>query len=91
LREWSETTQRFAPPQPIAGPFARRLGTGVQTGFRYFDAEDWELPVGGAGVEVGRIARIRVTAIALVRQALGSGDSLHVDSADVALQHGGQP
>jgi type II secretory pathway pseudopilin PulG len=85
LREWSETTQRFAPPQPIAGPFARRLGTGVHTGFRYFDAEDWELPVEEAGAEVGRIARIRITAIAVVRRALGGADSLHVDSADVAL------
>jgi hypothetical protein len=90
LREWSEATQRFAPPQPIAGPFARHLGSEVHTGFRYFDLEDWELPVGGTGVEVGRVARIRITAIALVRPALG-GDSLHVDSADVALQHGGTP
>jgi hypothetical protein len=88
LREWSETTQRFAPPQPIAGPFVRRPGTGMQTGFRYFDAEDWELPVGEAGIEVGRIARIRITAIALVRRAVGGADSLHVDSVDVALQHG---
>jgi hypothetical protein len=91
LREWSEATWRFAPPQPIVGPFARPQGTGVRTGFRYFDAEGEELPAGGAGVEVGRIARIRITAIALVRQALGGGDSLRVDSADVALQRAGAP
>jgi type II secretory pathway pseudopilin PulG len=86
LREWSDVTQRFAPPQPIAGPFARRLVSGERTGFRYFDAEGWELPAGPSGAEVGRIARIRITAVALVRAALAGGDSLHVDSADVALQ-----
>jgi type II secretory pathway pseudopilin PulG len=86
LREWSDATQRFAPPQPIAGPFARRLVSGVRTGFRYFDAEGWELPEGQSGAEVGRIARIRITAAALVRGALAGGDSLYADSADVALQ-----
>jgi hypothetical protein len=86
LREWSDATRRFAPPQPIAGPFARRLVNGERTGFRYFDAEGWELPAGPSGAEVGRIARIRITTVALVRAALAGGDSLYADSADVALQ-----
>jgi hypothetical protein len=86
MREWSEATQRFAPPQPIAGPFARALRTGVRTGFRYFDADDSELPTGAGGADIGRIARIRITTVAPVRSALGLEDSVHVDSADVALQ-----
>ena len=86
VREWSDATQRLAPPQPIAGPFARRLRSGVRTGFRYFDAEDSELEAGVGGVDVGRVARIRITTVALVRSAIAGDDSLHVDSADVALQ-----
>jgi hypothetical protein len=86
MREWIDATQRFAPPQPIAGPFARSLRSGVRTGFRYFDANDWELGAGVGGAEMGRIARIRITTVALVRSGIASGDSVHVDSADVALQ-----
>jgi hypothetical protein len=86
MRDWSEATQRLASPQPIAGPFARRLGSGVRTGFRYFDADDVELAPGIGGVDPGRIARIRITTIAAGRSAIASDDSVHVDSADVALQ-----
>jgi hypothetical protein len=85
MREWSDASQRFAPPQPIAGPFAR-FRAGVRTGFRYFDADDSELGDGVGSVEMGRIARIRITTVGLVRSAIAGDDSLHVDSADVALQ-----
>lgn len=60
-REWSDATRQFAAPQPIAGPFVRRSPTGDRTGFRYFDADDVELGVGGTGVDAQRIARIQLT------------------------------
>ncbi|MFL5606856.1 MAG: hypothetical protein ACJ8AD_10465 [Gemmatimonadaceae bacterium] len=91
MREWSDAVRGFAPPQPIAGPFARRLGTGVRTGFRYFDAGGSELPPGGEGADISRIARVRITTVALVRSAVAGADSVHVDSADVALQRTGGP
>jgi hypothetical protein len=91
VREWSDATGRLAPPQPLAGPFARGLRTGVRTGFRYFDADDFELGPGLTGTDMGRIARIRITTVALTRSAIASEDSLHVDSADVALQRARGP
>jgi hypothetical protein len=90
LREWSEATQRFAPPQPLAGPFVRRLATGERSGFRYFDAGDAELVAGDAGVEVGRVVRIRITALA-PRPWSGAEDNVYRDSADVALERARAP
>jgi hypothetical protein len=91
LREWSEATRQFAPPQPLAGPLARRLASGERSGFRYFDASDAELVAGGAGVDVGRVARIRITALALSRSPGAAADSLRRDSVDVALEHARAP
>ena len=91
MREWSEATQRFAPPQPIAGPFARRLDTRTRTGFRYFGPDDSELLAGAGTAEIGPIGRIRITTVALVRSAIAGSDSVRVDSADVALQRGRGP
>ena len=91
MREWSDATQWFGPPQPIAGPFARRLASGARTGFRYFGPDGAELAVGDGVVEMGLVARIRITTVALVRSAIAGNDSLRIDSADVALQRGGGP
>ena len=91
MREWSEATQRFAPPQPIAGPFARRVDRGPRTGLRYFGPDDSELVPGAGSAEIGAVARIRITTVALVRSAIAGVDSLRVDSADVALQRGRGP
>jgi hypothetical protein len=86
MREWSEATQRLAPPQPIAGPFAKRIGADARTGFRYFGLDESELPVGSAGAEVSRIARIRITTVTGLRPAIAGDEALHVDSVDVPLQ-----
>ncbi len=91
IRDWSEATQQFAPPQPLAGPFARRTDTGLRTGFRFFGTDDSELSGGTGAAEMGPVARIRITTVALVRSAIAGSDSLHVDSADVALQRSSGP
>lgn len=78
LRDWSESSGRFAAPQPIAGPLLRPTG-GVQSGFRYFDDGGTELPSGS--IDVSRVARLRFTAVV----AASSGTVVR-DSADVALQ-----
>jgi hypothetical protein len=89
VRDWSDATQRFAPPQPVAGPFARRTDTGLRTGFRFFGADDSELFGGTGAGEMGPVARIRITTVAVVRSAIAGSDSLHADSADVALRGSG--
>ena len=38
ISEWSATLGRFAPPQPIAGPFERASRGSARTSFVYFDA-----------------------------------------------------
>lgn len=91
MREWSDATQRFAAPQPIAGPFAQRRTGTLRTGFRYFDAAGDELLSSATGADVARIARIRVTAVALVPLASHGADSVQVDSADVATQRSRRP
>ena len=83
LREWSEAGHRFAPPQPVAGPFVAR-DVGGRSGFRYFDAEGAELPIGADGVDAARVARVRVTVLA---HAAGQASAdIRRDSIDVALQ-----
>jgi hypothetical protein len=89
LREWSEVTRRFAPPQPLAGPFIRRLPSGERTGFRYFDAADRELLPQPTGVDVSRVARIRITALSTDGGAGSTGEGVRRDSVDVALQRRG--
>lgn len=82
IRDWSASSGRFLPPQPVAGPFLRVLPSGERTGFRYFD-------IGGAeivpdGVNERAIARVRVTALAGVA-AMSGTDSVRRDSADAVL------
>jgi hypothetical protein len=84
LREWVAPARRFAPPQPFAGPFLRRSGA-LRGGFRYFDAGGGELPIGAAGADVGRIARVRLTVLALGRATGARRDSVRRDSVDAAL------
>jgi hypothetical protein len=92
LRDWSDAAHRFAPPQPLAGPFVRRLGTGERTGFRYFDANGAELLGDASGVEVARIARKRMMLLAPVPygESGGAHDSVRRDSIDVALPRAGR-
>jgi len=85
LSEWIGSDNRFASPQPIAGPFLARAG-GERSGFRYFDADGAELPGGVAGVDVDRVARLRVTMLARAQWAQSGRDSVQRDSVDVALQ-----
>jgi prepilin-type N-terminal cleavage/methylation domain-containing protein len=84
LRDWLEESGRFAPPQPVAGPFLARDGT-LRTGLRYFDASGVELPIGSAGVRVEAVARVRVTILGIDLSARGLRDSVLRDSVDVAL------
>ena len=84
LRDWQEAIGRFAPPQPIAGPFVLRDGT-TRSGMRYFDSGGIELPVGPAGADVDAIARIRVTVLGIDRSGGGARDSVRRDSVDIAM------
>jgi len=90
LREWSETDHHFAPPQPIAGPFLLRAES-QHSGFRYFDADGGELSVGPVGVEVARVARLRVTMLMLDHSLQSGGNGVRRDSLDIALQRHGGP
>jgi hypothetical protein len=84
LRDWLAESGRFAPPQPVAGPFLARAGA-VRTGLRYFDATGAELPMGPAGVRADAVARVRVTILGIDLAAMGMRDSVIRDSIDVAL------
>lgn len=86
VREWSDALKRFTPPQPLAGPFAAPRGGG-QTGFRYFDEGDTELVAGETGVDVSRVARIRVSVALLSPSIVGWHDNVVMDSVDVAIAH----
>jgi prepilin-type N-terminal cleavage/methylation domain-containing protein len=83
--EWSEVLQRFAPPQPIAGPFLRSGPGGPRTGFRYFDATGAELSTLAQSAVVAQVARIRVTVLSPERSAGSQAGATRSDSADVAL------
>ena len=85
-RAWSAVSGTFAAPQPIAGPFLRSLGSGVRTGFRYFDSLGAVVVPNGANER--SIARVRVSSIALVPSLAGT-DSVRRDSADIALARNG--
>ena len=56
LHSWNAATARFNLVQPLAGPYASPLTGG--TGFRYFDASDTPLSLGGA--DGRRIARVEM-------------------------------
>lgn len=85
LRDWSVSTHSFAPPQPIAGPFVMRAGR-ERSGFRFFDADGVELPMGAAGVDAARVARLRITVLSPDRSAAATRDRFSRDSLDIALQ-----
>ena len=68
-REWSEATQRFAPPQPAVGSLLQR-GGGRRSGFRYFDAGGAELVPTTVPIDVRQIVRVRTTALARVADRL---------------------
>jgi len=88
ISEWSEVLHAFAPPQPIAGPFALTALGGARTGFHYFDAGGSELPIGVSGASVANVARARIVVIAPVRRLGGAAVAHRVDSLDVALRNG---
>lgn len=90
LSEWSETTQRFAPPQPVAGPFLRTAPGGGRTGFRYFDAAGTELPAEAQAADPTRVVRMRLTAFA-VGSLRAFGGFTHADSIDVSLERAAAP
>jgi hypothetical protein len=83
VRDWVESTERFASPQPIAGPFVMRAGS-ARTGFRYYDSDGAELGTGGAAIPSVRVARVRITVLAADR-AVGPDAAAGRDSLDVAL------
>jgi hypothetical protein len=83
VRDWIESTGRFASPQPIAGPFVMRAAN-VRTGFRYYDADGAELGTGGAAINSGQVTRVRITVLAGDR-AVGADTVGTRDSLDVAL------
>lgn len=83
LREWI-AGDRFGAPQPVAGPFLVRSGD-RRSGFRYFGPNGEELDGGGAGVEAGQVARIRVTVLTADPSSAGAPNVVRADSADVAL------
>jgi type II secretory pathway pseudopilin PulG len=89
LHEWVPETARFAPPQPLAGPFVMRAGA-ERSGFRYFDGAGSELRAGELSGQTARVARVRVTTLMRVRAERG-GDVLARDSVDVALHPSGVP
>jgi hypothetical protein len=90
LRDWQDASGRFAPPQPIAGPFLLR-DSAARSGMRYFDANGLELPIGPSGANVDAIARVRVTVLGIDRSGGGARDSVRRDSVDVAVWRTGGP
>jgi hypothetical protein len=87
IRDFSPTTFRFLAAQPVAGPFLRTARGGLRTGFRYFDAAGKAFVPDGTNER--SIARVRVTALSVVRTA--SADSVRQDSADAVLSRPGAP
>jgi hypothetical protein len=89
VRDWLGAAGRFASPQPLAGPFLMRAGSG-RTGFHFFDTEGVELDAGTEGA-ADRVARVRVSVIAAGGVAAAPDAVARRDSMDVALQRGGVP
>lgn len=85
IAEWSDILRAFAPPQPVAGPFVRSAPDGGLTGLRYFDAAGGELRDAGQGIDVARVARVRVSLVAVDRASRAHAGTLRRDSVDVAL------
>jgi prepilin-type N-terminal cleavage/methylation domain-containing protein len=90
FREASGIPARFAASQPVAGPLIPRSGA-RRSGFRYFNDSGIELLQSVNGVPAASVARIRITAYALVAVRAAGQDSLRADSVDVALVHAHGP
>jgi type II secretory pathway pseudopilin PulG len=88
ISEWSDMLRAFAPPQPVAGPLARTAPDGTRTGLRYFDLLGGELHDAGQGVDVMRVARVRVTLVVPEGATSVQDASLRRDSVDIALGRG---
>jgi hypothetical protein len=82
MREWSDVLGRFGSSEPVAGPFLR-LAAGARTGFRYFDSDGAALTP-DAGIDVARVARIRVTV--LRSHGFPGASRVEQDSVDIAVQ-----
>jgi type II secretory pathway component PulJ len=89
-REWVGAGGRFAAPQPLAGPFLIQAGV-ARSGFRYFDADGGELAAGSAGVDVARVARLRITVLTPAPRLHAGRDTIRRDSVDVDLQRARGP
>ena len=84
-REWNDPLQQFAAPQPVAGPLLRSAGS-RRSGFRYFDSAGTELLAAGGPIDVSRVARMRVEALALAPITQAGRDSVRADSVDIAVR-----
>lgn len=78
VHSWNAGSSRFNLVQPLAGPYASPL-TG-DTGFRYFDASDAALPLGGA--DGRRVARVELH---LVGESAGPGLRLPLDTEQLVV------
>lgn len=78
VHSWNVTTARFNLVQPLAGPYASPTSGG--TGFRYFDATDAALPLGGA--DGRRVARVEMQ---LVAEPSAPGPRLPFDTDRVVV------
>jgi type II secretory pathway pseudopilin PulG len=88
-RDWSEAMHRFAPPQPIAGPFVRHGPGDERTGFRFFDANDLELGADDRAFDATTVARVRLT---LSSREVGAGpfvDGLRREQLEIAVRGNG--
>jgi hypothetical protein len=81
ISEWSTVLGRFAPPQPIAGPFVRSARADLRTSFVFFDATGAMIVPNGSNERT--VTRLRVRGVAVVRGV--GADSVRRDSVDVAL------
>jgi prepilin-type N-terminal cleavage/methylation domain-containing protein len=82
VHSWNAATLQFNLVQPLAGPYASPLRGG--TGFRYFDATDAALPLGGA--DGRRVARVEMQLVAETA-AQGLGVPTDTERVVVALRN----
>ena len=90
FRERSGSTALFSAPQPVAGPLLLHAGA-RRSGFRYFDELGQELAASHGALDVGQVARVRITTLSLAALRERGQDSVRSDSVDVALQHARTP
>lgn len=83
FREWSNASNSFSGPQPVAGPFLRQ-SDGRKSRFRFFDTVGTEL---SPDDEIDRrVARVRLITYSRAFTRERGQDSVRSDSLDVALQ-----